>query len=97
MIGGGTGDWDVPVGGMGALTDALARGGRRAGAELVTGAEVTAIDPAADGRGRLPHADGERHRRAPATCSSRVAPQVLGGSARARAPEPTPAGARSSR
>ena len=25
VIGGGTGDWDVPVGGMGALTDALAR------------------------------------------------------------------------
>ena len=29
VIGGGTGDWDVPVGGMGALTDALAA--RRAG------------------------------------------------------------------
>ena len=25
LIGGGTGDWDVPVGGMGAVTDALAR------------------------------------------------------------------------
>ena len=29
LIGGGTGDWDVPVGGMGAVTDALARAARR--------------------------------------------------------------------
>ena len=34
MIGNGTGDWDVPVGGMGALTDALAARPRAAGAEL---------------------------------------------------------------
>ncbi|HEV7495008.1 NAD(P)/FAD-dependent oxidoreductase [Baekduia sp.] len=44
VIGGGTGDWDVPVGGMGAVTDALAHAARAAGAELVTGAEVVAID-----------------------------------------------------
>ena len=31
VIGGGTGDWDVPVGGMGALTDALAQAARRRG------------------------------------------------------------------
>jgi phytoene dehydrogenase-like protein len=43
VIGGGTGDWDVPVGGMGALTDALADAARAAGAEIVTGAEVTAV------------------------------------------------------
>ncbi|MFC4035218.1 phytoene desaturase family protein [Streptomyces polygonati] len=43
VIGGGTGDWDVPVGGMGALTDALADAARAAGAEIVTGAEVTSI------------------------------------------------------
>jgi phytoene dehydrogenase-like protein len=48
VIGGGTGDWDVPVGGMGALTDALAATARAAGAELVTGHEVTGI--ATDGR-----------------------------------------------
>ena len=49
VIGGGTGDWDVPVGGMGALTDALARGGpRRRAPEIVTGHEVTAIET--DGR-----------------------------------------------
>ena len=44
IIGGGTGDWDVPVGGMGALTDALATAARTAGAEIVTGHEVTGIE-----------------------------------------------------
>ncbi|MFC7217733.1 phytoene desaturase family protein [Streptomyces polyrhachis] len=48
VVGGGTGDWDVPVGGMGSLTDALARAARAAGAELRTGHEVTAL--ATDGR-----------------------------------------------
>jgi phytoene dehydrogenase-like protein len=37
------GSWDVPVGGMGALSSALADAARRAGAELLTGAEVTRI------------------------------------------------------
>jgi phytoene dehydrogenase-like protein len=45
LIGGGTGDWDVPVGGMGALTDSLAKAAVSAGAELLTGTEVTAVDP----------------------------------------------------
>ncbi|MFF0433977.1 phytoene desaturase family protein [Streptomyces sp. NPDC004327] len=44
VIGGGTGDWDVPVGGMGALTDALADAARAAGATLLTGHEVIRID-----------------------------------------------------
>ncbi|MER8001369.1 NAD(P)/FAD-dependent oxidoreductase [Streptomyces sp. NPDC095613] len=44
VIGGGTGDWDVPVGGMGALTDALADTARSAGAEIVTGHEATRVD-----------------------------------------------------
>ncbi|WP_046509391.1 phytoene desaturase family protein [Streptomyces odonnellii] len=44
VIGGGTGDWDVPVGGMGALTDALADAARSAGAEIVTGHEAIRID-----------------------------------------------------
>ncbi|MGW7636278.1 phytoene desaturase family protein [Streptomyces decoyicus] len=48
VIGGGTGDWDVPIGGMGALTDALADAARRSGAEIVTDCEVTGI--ATDGR-----------------------------------------------
>ncbi|MFC3492572.1 phytoene desaturase family protein [Glycomyces rhizosphaerae] len=43
VIGGGTGDWDVPVGGMGAFTDELAATARTAGAEILTGHEVSAI------------------------------------------------------
>ncbi|MGW7202276.1 phytoene desaturase family protein [Streptomyces sp. NPDC054837] len=48
VIGGGTGDWDVPVGGMGALTDALAATARDAGAVIATGHEAVRI--ATDGR-----------------------------------------------
>ncbi len=49
VIGNGTGDWDVPIGGMGVLTGELARCASSAGAELVINAEVSAIE--ADGRG----------------------------------------------
>src|SRR5690606_25686772 len=44
VIGGGTGDWDVPVGGMGAVSEALAHAAGSAGATLVTSAHVTAVD-----------------------------------------------------
>ncbi|WKG02575.1 NAD(P)/FAD-dependent oxidoreductase [Mycolicibacterium sp. HK-90] len=45
LIGGGTGDWDVPVGGMGAVSGALAAAASGFGAEIVTGADVYAVDP----------------------------------------------------
>jgi phytoene dehydrogenase-like protein len=48
VIGNGTGEWRVPVGGMGAVTAELERAAREAGADLVTGADVVAV--AADGR-----------------------------------------------
>jgi phytoene dehydrogenase-like protein len=48
LIGGGTGDWDVPVGGMGAVTEGLARAAGKAGAEIRTGTTVSAVSP--DGR-----------------------------------------------
>ncbi|MET8327779.1 NAD(P)/FAD-dependent oxidoreductase [Streptomyces sp. NPDC005181] len=44
VIGGGTGDWDVPVGGMGALTDALEQAARQAGAEIRVRHEATRIE-----------------------------------------------------
>jgi phytoene dehydrogenase-like protein len=44
-IGNGTGEWRVPVGGMGALVDELARSARDGGAELVTRASVVAVQP----------------------------------------------------
>jgi phytoene dehydrogenase-like protein len=45
VIGGGTGDWDVPVGGMGRVSGELERAARDAGAELRTGSEVISISP----------------------------------------------------
>ena len=48
VIGGGTGDWDVPVGGMGHVTTELERAAREAGAEIHTNAEVTALTPDGD-------------------------------------------------
>ncbi|MET4159319.1 NAD(P)/FAD-dependent oxidoreductase [Agromyces sp. PvR057] len=100
VIGGGTGDWDVPVGGMGAVTGELARAARDAGAELVTGAEVVSVDP--DGRVRYRRADdraGAADDAAPrevvaTTVLANVAPAVLdrlldtGADAAARAAKP---------
>jgi phytoene dehydrogenase-like protein len=58
LIGGGTGDWDVPIGGMGAVTDALVDAARRYSVEILTGAEVFAMDP--DGEVRYRVGDNER-------------------------------------
>jgi len=68
VLGGG---WRVPVGGMGALTGALARAARRAGAQIRTRAEVTAIDP----DGLVACADGTRYLGADVLAG--VAPAVL--------------------
>ncbi len=57
LVGNGDGEWRVPVGGMGAVTDALARAAREAGAEVVTGAGVSRIDTAGDG-GEVTFHDG---------------------------------------
>jgi phytoene dehydrogenase-like protein len=74
VIGGGTGDWDVPVGGMGAVTGELARAAREAGAVLETGAEVLAVD----GDGLVTYAAGDEVRRVAASVVlSGVAPAVL--------------------
>jgi len=45
LLGGGTGEWDVPIGGMGSVTAALAAAAVGHGAEITTGANVYAIDP----------------------------------------------------
>ncbi|TFD13915.1 NAD(P)/FAD-dependent oxidoreductase [Cryobacterium sp. TMT1-21] len=52
VIGNETGDWDVPIGGMGAVSGALEKAARQAGARILTGAEVTAVDPAGEVRYR---------------------------------------------
>ena len=72
VIGGGTGDWDVPVGGMGSVTDALRDAAVRAGATLRVNAEVVGVSP--DGEVTL--AGGERV--AARLVLSGVGPAVLG-------------------
>jgi len=74
VIGGETGDWDVPVGGMGAVSGELARAARLAGATLVTDAAVTSITP--DGEVRYATPDGEK-RVGARTILSNVAPWTL--------------------
>ncbi|WP_043629440.1 phytoene desaturase family protein [Nonomuraea candida] len=48
VIGDGTGEWNVPVGGMGAVSGALEAAARRAGAEIRTGAEIIGISPSGE-------------------------------------------------
>ncbi|AYY13275.1 NAD(P)/FAD-dependent oxidoreductase [Actinobacteria bacterium YIM 96077] len=60
VVGNGTGDWDVPVGGMGAVSEALEHAARARGAAIHTGAVVTAVDP--DGEVSFVDADGITHR-----------------------------------
>lgn len=57
LLGQGSGEWDVPVGGMGAVTSALADAAAAHGAEIVTGAEVLAVSP--DGEVRYRCGDDE--------------------------------------
>ena len=77
LIGNGTGEWRVPVGGMGGVTDSLAVAARNAGATIVTGAGVSGIE--SDGTtATVTWHDGETWHSA--ECSyvlSNVAPWVL--------------------
>jgi len=79
LIGNGTGEWKVPVRGMGAVTDALARAASSAGAEILTGAGVSAIrTDAGDGGAEVTWHDGTReHSVRAGTVLSNVAPWVL--------------------
>ncbi|SFS10910.1 Phytoene dehydrogenase-related protein [Agrococcus baldri] len=45
VIGGGTGDWDVPIGGMGRVSGGLEAAARAAGATILTGVTVTSVTP----------------------------------------------------
>ncbi|GAA0193058.1 NAD(P)/FAD-dependent oxidoreductase [Cytobacillus oceanisediminis] len=44
LVGNGTGEWRVPVGGMGAVTGELERVAREAGVRILTGVEVTGVE-----------------------------------------------------
>jgi phytoene dehydrogenase-like protein len=98
VIGGGTGDWQLPVGGMGAVSSALAQAALAAGAELGSGCEVLCIEPGSDGaelRFAEKGPDGElgaEQRVSAGRVLVNAAPSVLarllGANAPSRAPEP---------
>ena len=50
LIGNKTGEWKVPVGGMGAVAKKLEEAARRSGAEMLTSVELRAIDPSGEKR-----------------------------------------------
>lgn len=87
LLGGGTGDWDVPVGGMGAVTAALAAAARRHGAEIITSAQVSAVTP--DGEVSYRIGDEARTVRAQFVLAN-VTPVVLAGLLGEQAPALAP-------
>ncbi|KUI39446.1 hypothetical protein AU194_18890 [Mycobacterium sp. GA-2829] len=87
LLGNGTGDWNVPVGGMGAVSGALAAAAAGFGAEITTGAEVTAISP--DGEVHY-RADGREHRVGARYVLANVTPTMLAGLLGEPAPSSAP-------
>ncbi len=80
VIGNGTGEWRVPIGGMGAITESLARAAEKAGTVFVTGATATRIE--ADGRRasvRYTTSDGAERRIDARYVLVNAAPTVMNG------------------
>ena len=87
VIGRGSGEWKVPVGGMGRVATQLTNAARRAGAALSTDTQVAQVQPDDSGGGTVVLVDGSRHR-APlilANCAPSVLHSLLGN--RAATPE----------
>ncbi len=89
VIGNGTGAWDVPVGGMGALTASLVSAAQRGGAELRTGMEVTAAHVDSGGV-KVETAAGETL--VATHLLANIAPSVLAGLLGDPMPDPAPEG-----
>ncbi|QLL06696.1 phytoene desaturase family protein [Mycobacterium vicinigordonae] len=87
VLGGGTGDWNVPVGGMGAVTSALSAAATGFGVEISTSTDVFAITPDCDVHYR--DAGGEHVLRGRFVLSG-VSPTVLAGLLGETAPASTP-------
>src|SRR6266704_5597361 len=60
LIGNKTGEWKVPVGGMGAVPAELERAARKAGAEMLTNVDVRALNVTGDTRSVEFQIDGKR-------------------------------------
>jgi phytoene dehydrogenase-like protein len=89
VIGNGTGRWDIPVGGMGALSGALADAARQAGVDVRLNAPVTRIQ--SDGVGVAVDTAGGEVYEAPRLLAN-VAPAVLAGLMGDPAPDDAPEG-----
>lgn len=76
VVGNETGDWDIPIGGMGTVSRELERAAREAGATLLTGAEVTSVSPDGGVRYRV---DGTEQFAEGRHVLANVAPLVLAG------------------
>ncbi|MBA2585108.1 MAG: NAD(P)/FAD-dependent oxidoreductase [Chthoniobacterales bacterium] len=59
-IGNKTGEWKVPVGGMGAVARELEQAARKAGAEMLTKVKISALDLTQEKRGAEFELDGKR-------------------------------------
>jgi phytoene dehydrogenase-like protein len=76
VLGGGTGDWNVPIGGMGSVTAALAAAAVGHGAEITTGADVYAVES----NGQVHYrSGGEEHTIRARFVLAGVTPTVLAG------------------
>jgi phytoene dehydrogenase-like protein len=76
VIGGGTGEWCVPTGGMGALTGEIARVAKASGAEIITDASVSQISPSGQVEVEFIH-DGQSYRVQASYLLSNIAPAKL--------------------
>ncbi len=77
LIGNQTGEWRVPIGGMGALTGALAATASSAGAEVITSAGVSSIQGGDDGADVTWHDGSRTHTVTAGFVLANVAPWVL--------------------
>jgi phytoene dehydrogenase-like protein len=77
LLGNETGAWQVPVGGMAAVTDALAGSATSAGAEIITAAGVSAVRAGDDGAEVTWHDGSTSHTVAARFVLANVAPWVL--------------------
>ena len=77
VIGQGTGQWDVPIGGMGAITAQLADRVREAGGEIRTAAEVVAIEEEDSGYRVTAKVDGQELAWGSRTVAAGFAPTEL--------------------
>ncbi len=86
LLGGGTGEWHVPIGGMGSVSTALAAAATDGGAEIITGAQVYGVDP--DGEVHYRRYDDEHVVRGRFVLAG-VAPAALAGLLGEQSPEQT--------